>query len=218
MNPPAHPDDPESCAGGFIALAAAAGHEVTCVYFTTGEAGIPGKNAAEAATIRHAEAEKACQILGARPVFFGQIDGATEVNPARLREMAEFLAKANPDLVFTHWPIDTHSDHRACSSLVYNAWNVGGRKFALYYMEAMSGHQSMNFRPTDYVNIERVLERKHDACYAHVSQGLTPATYQTDILHGYMERFRGIESGCEHAEAFVHQDQSPLVDLGKVVR
>src|SRR6187200_3521859 len=75
-----HPDDPESGCGGTLARYAALGHRVTIVYLTRGERGIPGKSLAEAAAIRTAEAERACEILGAAPVFAGQIDGDTEVN------------------------------------------------------------------------------------------------------------------------------------------
>ncbi|MBE2215024.1 MAG: PIG-L family deacetylase [Opitutaceae bacterium] len=213
-----HPDDPETCAGGLVALAARAGHEVACVYLTTGEAGIEGKGADEAARIRRAEAENACRILGARPVFFGQIDGATVVDKAWFTRMRELLERERPDLVITHWPIDTHRDHRACASLVYEAWNTGGRRFALYYMEAMSGHQSQNFRPTDHVDIGEVLRQKHEACFAHASQGITPETYETSMDHGHMERFRGIEAGVTHAEAYVRQDQSRAIDLAALAR
>ena len=40
----AHPDDPETAAGGTICLLTDAGHEVVCVYLTKGEAGIAGKS------------------------------------------------------------------------------------------------------------------------------------------------------------------------------
>jgi len=212
----AHPDDPESCAGGFLARAAAAGHDVTSVYLTTGEAGIPGTPAAEAAAIRRKEAVRACAILGVKAEFFGEIDGATVVDQARYKKMAEYLQTQKPDLVVTHWPIDTHADHRACWNLVYHAWFWGGKKFALYYMEAMSGHQSMGFQPTDRLDIGPVLQRKHEACFAHASQGITPASYEGEILHGQMERFRGIEGGYQHAEAFARQDQSRSVDLSEI--
>jgi hypothetical protein len=43
-----HPDDPESGCGGTLAKLAAAGHEVTIIYLTTGEAGIEGKSHNEA--------------------------------------------------------------------------------------------------------------------------------------------------------------------------
>ena len=48
----AHPDDPESGCGGTLARYAAAGHRVTVIYLTRGEAGIPGKSHEEAASIR----------------------------------------------------------------------------------------------------------------------------------------------------------------------
>ena len=79
----AHPDDPESGCGGTLARYAARGHTVTIIYLTRGEAGIPGKTHDEAAGIRTDEAEKACRILGARPLFAGQIDGSTEISNAR---------------------------------------------------------------------------------------------------------------------------------------
>src|SRR5450759_1061518 len=73
-----HPDDPESGCGGTLARYAALGHSVTVIYLTRGEAGIPGKSHDEAAAIRSAECVASCKILGAKPVFAGQIDGATE--------------------------------------------------------------------------------------------------------------------------------------------
>src|SRR6185369_4266132 len=75
-----HPDDPESGCGGTLARYAALGHSVTVIYLTRGEAGIPGKSHDEAAGIRSAECAASCKILGAKPVFAGQIDGATVVD------------------------------------------------------------------------------------------------------------------------------------------
>src|SRR5712692_218096 len=113
----AHLDDPESGCGGTLAMYAAQGHRVTVVYLTRGERGIPGKSESEAAAIRTAEAERACKLLGARAVFAGQIDGATELTRARVDAMARLLDAEAPDVVFTHWPIDTHLDHEIASLL-----------------------------------------------------------------------------------------------------
>jgi LmbE family N-acetylglucosaminyl deacetylase len=172
----------------------------------------------EAAGIRKKEAERACAILGVKAVFFGEIDGATVVDKARYQKMAEFIKEKKPDLVITHWPIDSHADHRACWNLVYNAWINGGKKFALYYMEAMTGTQSLGFNPTDRIDIGAVLKRKHEAACAHVSQDITPVTYETWLLHGQMERFRGGEAGCAYAEGFVRQERSRVVDLAAVLK
>ena len=197
----AHPDDPETAAGGTMALFAKAGHEVVSVYMTKGERGITGKSLQEAADIRVPEAKAACKILGARPVFMTQIDGDAQINPERYVEMRELIAAEKPDMVFTHWPIDGHPDHRVCSLLVYDAWRRLGYSFELYYFEVMSGTQTQLFHPTDWVNITDVATIKEQACFCHVSQNMKPLY---DEWHIPMEKFRGLELRCPRAEAFIH--------------
>ncbi|TAM78691.1 MAG: PIG-L family deacetylase [Acidobacteria bacterium] len=199
----AHPDDPESSAGGTMALYADQGHEVVALYLTRGEAGISGKSHAEAARIRTAEAEKACAILNARPVFAGQIDGASEVNGEAYLQFGKLLAAEKPDLVFAPWPVDTHRDHRATSLLVYDAWIEMRQRFELYYTEVMSGMQTQSFHPTRLVDITKTESRKRAACYAHASQN--PDEFYS--VHELMNRFRGAELGVQYAEAFVRHSQ-----------
>ncbi|MBQ5984475.1 MAG: PIG-L family deacetylase [Bacteroidales bacterium] len=205
----AHPDDPETGAGGTICLLTRAGHDVVCVYLTRGEAGIRGKTHAEAAAIRVAESERACAVTGARHIFMDQIDGSTEINLDRYREMRELLEREKPDVVLTHWPIDGHRDHAVCGLLVVDAWRRLGRCFDLYYFEVMTGTQTQLFHPTDWVDITSVLEQKHKACYCHESQQLEEVMRD---WHEPMERFRGIECRRTAAEAFVrHAEPSGLV-------
>ena len=148
-----HPDDPESGCGGTLAKMAAAGHAVTIIYLTTGEAGIPGKGHAEAAVIRKAEALAACKILQAKPVFAGQVDGDTVVNNEWTDKDQTLIDAENPDIVFTHWPVDSHKDHQAASMLTIQTWIRGGKKFDLYFFEVCLGDQTHIFHPTDYVDI-----------------------------------------------------------------
>ena len=205
----AHPDDPETGAGGTICLLTRAGHDVVCVYLTRGEAGIRGKTHAEAAAIRVTESERACAVTGARHIFMDQIDGSTEINLDRYREMRELLEREKPDVVLTHWPIDGHRDHAVCGLLVVDAWRRLGRCFDLYYFEVMTGTQTQLFHPTDWVDITSVLEQKHKACYCHESQQLEEVMRD---WHEPMERFRGIECRRTAAEAFVrHAEPSGLV-------
>jgi LmbE family N-acetylglucosaminyl deacetylase len=205
----AHPDDPESSAGGTMARYAGLGHEVVALYLTRGEAGIRGKSHAEAARIRTAEAEKACSILKARAVFAGQIDGASEVTNQTYRQLGKILAAEKPDLVFAPWPIDSHRDHRATSLLVYDVWLRMNRGFELYYTEVMSGMQSQTFRPTRLVDISATEPRKREACYAHASQN--PEEFYG--VHELMNRFRGAELGVKYAEAFVRHMQDARESL-----
>jgi len=174
------------------------GHEVVCLYLTRGEAGIEGRPHADAARIRTEEATKACAALGARPRFVGQVDGATEVTAARYAETRAILDEENPQLLITHWPVDTHRDHRAASLLAYDAWLSLGRRFDLYYGEVLTGEQTQHFAPTHWVDIASTLEKKRASCFAHASQD--PAGMWA--AHDEMQRFRGRERGCPAAEAF----------------
>ncbi len=202
----AHPDDPESGCGGTMALLAAGGHEVVSAYLTRGEAGIRGKTHDEAAGIRTGEARKACVILHARPEFLGQIDGSTEITARRYNDVRSFFEREKPHMVFTHWPVDTHRDHRVCSMLVYDAWLSLGRPFDLYYFEVETGIQTQNFSPTAYVDISSVAGQKRSACMAHESQD--PSEWY-DGIHRKMEQFRGMEGQCDLAEAFIRHNQNP---------
>ena len=204
----AHPDDPETCCGGTMCLLADAGHEVVCVYLTRGEAGIAGMSHSEAAAVRVVESENACKVTGARHIFMNQVDGNTEVNLERYKEMRELIDRENPDIVMTHWPLDGHRDHAVCGILVMDAWRRLDRRFKLFYFEAMSGTQSQMFHPTHWVNIEAVQERKHEACNCHVSQHMDEVYH----WHKTMEHFRGLECRCEAAEAFAqHSDALPTL-------
>ena len=201
-----HPDDPESGCGGTIARYSDLGHDVTILYLTRGEAGIEGKSMPESAAIRTAESEKACSILKAKPIFAGQVDGNTELNRSRYDEFRKILDAEHPDVVFTHWPIDTHRDHRAASLLVYDSWLHSGKKFDLYYYEVDQGEQTQVFHPTNYVNITDTESRKRAACFAHASQQPATTFYP---LHDMMNRFRGMECGAKFAEGFVRHCQNP---------
>jgi LmbE family N-acetylglucosaminyl deacetylase len=207
-----HPDDPESGCGGTIARYTDEGHEVVILYLTRGESGIEGTSMQDAAAIRTAESLKACAILKARPVFAGQIDGHTEVNQARYDEFRKILEAEKPDVVFTHWPVDTHRDHRAASLLTYDAWLEGGRKFDLYYYEVDLGTQTHIFHPTDYVDISETVNRKKAACFAHASQFPESRLW---VLHDPMNRFRGMEGGVAFAEGFIRHCQNPETDAPK---
>jgi len=195
----AHPDDPESGCGGTLARYAASGHRVTNIYLTRGEAGISGKSHQEAAAIRTAECEAACKILGVKPLFAGQTDGATEVNRDRAKALATLLSEQEPDVVFTHWPIDTHPDHQAASLLTIRAYLGSARRFLLYFFEVNSGSQTLGFAPTAYVDIPATRAKKKEALFAHHSQNGEQIYRQH---HEIMETFRGRELGVAAAEAF----------------
>jgi LmbE family N-acetylglucosaminyl deacetylase len=198
----AHPDDPESMCAGTMLKLKDMGAQVVAVYLTSGEAGIPGKTYQEARTIRQAEARKACEMLGVKAIFLTQTDGNAEVNKERYAEMKALIEAEQPDMVITHWPIDSHRDHRVCSILVYDAWRMTGRGFDLYYSEVMTGMQTQNFTPSLWVDITDYRDKKIEAYLCHESQELEGAVKE---YHDTMERMRGMECQAKYAEAFVQQ-------------
>jgi LmbE family N-acetylglucosaminyl deacetylase len=195
-----HPGDPEYGCGGTIARYSDLGHEVVLLYLNEGvPAGKPQDG------VRVAEARKACEILKARPLFARQVDGESIVDRTHYEAFRKILELEKPDVVFTHWPIDNHADHRAMSILVYDAWLRMGKPFALYYYEVTNGEDTVQFSPTHYIDITTTEPRKRQACFVHASQ--SPAKFYA--LQEQITRLRGIERGCRHAGSFIRHVQTP---------
>ncbi|MCW5982929.1 MAG: PIG-L family deacetylase [Bryobacteraceae bacterium] len=210
-----HSDDPQTCAGGTLALYADQGHEVIALTLTGGPLPGPDANPEERSVKIRLGSQRCADILGVRLDCLDYSGGnmgefrygtACEISGQRHNEFNELLLdKYKPDIVFTHWPIDFHMDHRAASLLTYVAWLRSGKKFPLYYMEAELGVQTQNFLPTHFVDISSVEQRTHDAWKA-----LTVWYDSVWPLHDLMRRNRGAERGSKVAEAFNHHPQSPL--------
>jgi LmbE family N-acetylglucosaminyl deacetylase len=199
-----HPGDPEYGCGGTIARYTDLGHTVVLLYLNDG---VPSGKPKDG--VRLAESSKACEILDAVPLFAGQVDGAAVVDRDHVESFRKILESESPDVVFTHWPIDDHADHRAMSMLVYDAWLRLGRRFALYYYEVSNGEDTVQFTPNHYVDITTTEPRKRRACFAHASQ--SPEKFYA--LQEQVTRFRGIERGFRHAEGFIRHVRSPELPL-----
>ena len=199
-----HPGDPEYGCGGTIARYADLGHEVVLLYLNDGvPAGKPRDG------VRVSQARKACEILKARPLFAGQVDGDAVVDRSHYGAFRAILEHERPDVVFAHWPLDNYADHRAMSMLVYDAWLRMGKGFALYYYEVSNGEDTVQFAPTHHVDITATEPRKRLACFAHASQ--SPAKFYA--LQEHVTGLRGIERGCRHAEGYIRHVQSPDFEL-----
>jgi LmbE family N-acetylglucosaminyl deacetylase len=197
----AHPGDPEFGCGGTMAKYSDAGHQVTFLYVTRGEASDPSKTYEQMATLRTKEAETACRILNARPLFAGQVDGNTVLDKGANAAVEKIIGDEKPDIVFTQWPVDGHPDHQVTGLLALNAWVKSGRLFHLYFYEVNTGTETMAFTPSDYVDISDLRERKKQAMFAHLTQNPVE-TYNTYFKP--LEEFRGLEAGVKAAESFIH--------------
>jgi LmbE family N-acetylglucosaminyl deacetylase len=164
-----HPGDPEYGCGGTVARLTSLGHEVVLLYLNDGAWPPTG------ASIRIAEAKRACELLKARPAYAGQINGHAVVDNEHYETYFKLIEAEKPDVILTQWPIDNHRDHRAITMLTYDAWRQSKKAFSLYYYEVSDGEDTLQFSPTHYVDITESEPAKRAACYAHASQ--TPDRY-----------------------------------------
>jgi LmbE family N-acetylglucosaminyl deacetylase len=192
----AHPDDPESGCGGLIALLSKAGHEVIVGYTTCyrGDRKLGGEPERE---VRRREATAACRILGAKPHFFDYAHEKLLADASTLETVSGWLKDTQPDIVVTHWPLDTHPNHHVTSSLVWQTYLREGH-WNLYFFEVMTDRQTQGFPPNLYVDIAGVREIKKKALDCHQSQ------QPNDIwkAHEAMHHRRGQECGAQYAEAY----------------
>lgn len=205
-----HPDDPECGCAGTVVQLVKKGHDVTLMYLTNGDEGIEGKTHEEAASVRKAESIAACKILGAKPLFVGQVDGESVISNPEMARFEKLLYAEKPDVVFVHWPIDSHKDHQITSILTIQAWMETQRPFALYFYEVCVGYQTFGFHPTDYVDISDYQAIKLQALACHKSQGIVENGKYSQMFydcgHPSMEDFRGKELGVRAAEAFTRMN------------
>jgi LmbE family N-acetylglucosaminyl deacetylase len=114
-----------------------------------------------------------------------------------LTEVASWLAAVKPDIVVTHWPLDTHPNHHVVSSLIWRCYQRSGG-WNLYFFEVMTDQQTIGFDPDLFLDIAPVRYVKKRSLEEHKSQG--PG--QIWQVHERMHRRRGAGCGVEYAEAY----------------
>ncbi len=191
-----HPDDPESEAGGLVAMLTRQGHEVILAYGTAFRGDRRFFDRPEA-DVRREEATAACKVLGATPKFFHYAHEKLVADEPTLKAVASWLDEVKPDIVVTHWPLDTHPNHHVARSLAWQSYKRKGG-WNLYFFEVMTDQQTIAFRLELYLDIGPVREVKKRALDEHRSQ--EPEAISK--AHEQMHRRRGAECGVGFAEAY----------------
>ncbi|MDG4785923.1 PIG-L family deacetylase [Micromonospora sp. WMMD1102] len=212
----AHPDDLEQLCGGTLARFAAEGHEVTMCHVSRGDRGSYVNTMEEIAAIRFAEAGRAAAVIGATHVTMGVSDG--EVNaadPAQRTQAVEIVRRARPDLLLTHHPHDYMPDHVETGRLFEEASFIATLPLyetaaphhpvvpAVYYMDTLA---SVNFVPTEYVDVSSVIQVKLDALAEHCSQVEWLRDHDgVDVIEQTrtLTAARGYQCGVAYAEGFL---------------
>jgi LmbE family N-acetylglucosaminyl deacetylase len=154
----AHPDDPEIGVGGILLNHAAQGHSVAVLTLTGGEQGGVQSQRAE-------ESRRAAELLGARLYHKELVDTSLTDGGDTISAIKEVIDETTATTIYTHTPRDVHQDHRN----THHASLVAARGVPRVYCY-QSPSTTVEFRPTRFVGIDDVLDRKLEVIRAYVSQ------------------------------------------------
>lgn len=154
----AHPDDPEIGVGGILLNHVARGHSVALLTLTGGEQGGVQSQRAE-------ESKRAAELLGARLFHRELVDTSLSDGGETISVIKEAIDETAATTIYTHTPRDVHQDHRN----THHASLVAARGIPRVYCY-QSPSTTVEFRPTRFVGIDDVLDRKLEVIRAYASQ------------------------------------------------
>jgi N-acetylglucosamine malate deacetylase 1 len=189
----AHPDDPDSKAGGVAALYSRLGHKVKMVSLTNGDAGHQERGGAPLAWERRKEAAASGKTLGCEYIALDNHDGGLLPSlEVRAQVIAQIRAFA-PDIVMLPRPWDYHPDHRYTGQVVQDALymvtvpnvvsevpHLRKNPIAMYLLDNFK--KPYPFTPDVVVGIDAVIKTKLDALHCHTSQMYEWLAYNAGIL------------------------------------
>jgi LmbE family N-acetylglucosaminyl deacetylase len=189
----AHPDDCDVMAGGLAALYAGAGHTVKFVSMTNGDTGHFQMGGGELARRRYAETQASARVLGIEYQVFDHHCGHLEPTLPNRQNVIRLIREFRPDMVLTHTADDYHPDHRYTSILVQDAAylvTVPGmcpltphlRRNPVFGYVIGSITTSSTFKPTVFLDVTDVMDRKLQMLMCHESQFLEWIPYNQNIL------------------------------------
>jgi LmbE family N-acetylglucosaminyl deacetylase len=187
----AHPDDIELGCGGAILQHVLSGDQVSMLIMTNGEVG-PGM-----VSERVSEQRRACDILGVDDLIWGNIPDCKvslyELEVVHTIEAA--IRQSQAEIIYTHSMSDSHQDHRAVAAATTGAARKCG---TILSYDAPS---SINFRPTVFVDVASVMDKKIEALFCHASQ-VEASDMVDDQRVRAQATYRGHEARLLAAEAF----------------
>ncbi|HYI36017.1 MAG TPA: PIG-L deacetylase family protein [Thermoleophilaceae bacterium] len=207
--------------GGAIAVATAAGGTAEVIALSYGERGESGELWKEEGQtiervkeIRHGEAERAAQGLGATFQCLDMGDYPLQIGTDELLRIADVIREFGPDVLITHTDLDPFNpDHPVAHGAVDRARSLAAgagvssafptiKPPALFLFEP---HQPelCNFTPTTFVDITHVFEAKQQAMAEMKAQNYLQTYYaqRADQRGNHARRASG-DQDVRQAEAF----------------
>lgn len=184
----AHPDDIELQCAGTLLLLRSKGCEIVVATMTSGDKGSAELGQEEIAAIRHGEASKSAEMLGAEYLCLGFRDLEICFDNESRRGVIEAIRRTRPDVVLTAPPVDYMADHEMTSALVRDAcftasvpnykthqWDPApptDRIPYLYYVDPVggTGYYGESLEPQIVIDVSEVFEKKLAMLACHSSQ------------------------------------------------
>ncbi len=195
-----HPDDEILSAGGLILKLK--DYSPIIIHATDGSYTDYNGNVHRTPEEAHIETYESLLSLGVMPDQIINLGYKTKVVPYNseiVEKLDKVLSQNEVDSVFTHNPDDSHNDHSNTAKAVFSACR---RLPNLFTFEPVFPANSISlFHPQMYVDISDTYSDKVFALKLHESQYKKYGQKWIDSVDA-LSRMRGIESGCERAEAF----------------
>ena len=187
----AHPDDLEIGMGGTIARHAAAGDKVLMAIAT-----IPNNR-----ETRRREAERAADVLGAELLVLDIPPDQLLHSRAIVKRFDKVLGSVGPDVIYTHWNMDSHQDHNAVSLATITASRENRCAVLMYEQTIPGGIVPWAFRAQSYVDITPYMPMKMESIAMHKSQVRANGDLWIQGVKG-RAMYRGYQVNAEFAESF----------------
>lgn len=191
-----HTDDGELGLGGTIAKFIENGTEVTYIAFSTAEESVPEGFPKD---ILKTEVKNATKVLGIKPenliIYNYQVRKLNYVRQEILEDLIKIRSNKHFDLVFIPSPHDIHQDHTTIAQEGIRAFkNTTILGYELIW-------NNLTFNTECFVQLEKKhIEKKVLALKEYRSQG--QRNYLSDEFVFSLTRARGVQIGCDYAEAF----------------
>lgn len=165
---------------------------------------------------RENEFKEACKILGCKPLLLDN-DKLTPADEVRVRgQIIDKIREVQPDFIITHMSHDYHYEHRLVRKIVEEAveWvsHTTGTSEAVQISSLWAAETTvLHSFPQIYIDISKFNEKRMKAIDCYESQSHKGGEGFYSKFHGTRTKLRGIQSGVEHAEAFI---QIPIAQAG----
>lgn len=219
----AHAFDAEAMAGGLASSWSRAGHAVTLLHVSLGEAGHATKPVGAYAAQKREEAINAARSLGAEARFLDCPDTEVPEATGLAHQVAAVVQEVRPTVVVTHWRGSWHADHVATHDAVLRALVLAGlgRASAVHPAHAPHGlmfaenwEDSEGFRPQEYWDITDGFEAWQSALDQYEIGKADPPGFPYRDYYTALARVRGCLCAARYAEAFLPAAPEVIAGLG----